>query len=653
VYSRARGASGSRAAAHRWVFCSVLAAAAAAQWGCSRGPAPEFPRIAILRFENLGPDPSVDWMGRALSEVITSELTASPNLYAIPSTRIHSFERTMGARPVAAPGISAERGLALVAGANRLGYGDFSITGGKLRARLSIADPETGKMTAVASAVAAPDDVIGAASELARQIWPEAPAYRASSASALKDYVAALEGSEPSAVVQDLERAIAAAPNFAPAYRLLAQMKAQAKDAPGALEVIGRALQQDLRPLEKARLQVAESELRGDLALRLNALELVAKLTPSDPTVWVALGESHFNAHAYAQSVGDYQKALTIEPQDPNVLNQLAYSSAHAGDLPTAMAVLKRYQALRPADPNPLDSMGDVSLLSGRLADAEGFYLQAARKAPHFELDGALFKAAMARLMTGDVSGASAVANQYLDARAADSDPALDYRRAEWMWVSGSRREAVARMEAFARGGTNAPPKELASRAYSTVALWELLLGDRAAAARFAGLAAADAGPLSEETSLIARFLTQPPASPAEWASRAEHDFPGPAAAPFRDMSVVYALLLDKQYQPASELLRRIYDSGETGDPQGILPLMLGWTYLETGRDKEAGPLLRANPVPASISPLFSFCFPRVFELRAMAAARAGNQAEAAENEQVFKKLSGDTRFVWDEPGTP
>ena len=47
-------------------------------------------RIAILRFENMSADPSLDWQGRALSEVLTQEIGA------IPSTRMHSFDRVLG-----------------------------------------------------------------------------------------------------------------------------------------------------------------------------------------------------------------------------------------------------------------------------------------------------------------------------------------------------------------------------------------------------------------------------------------------------------------------------------------------------------------------------------------------------------------------------
>src|SRR4029077_16930141 len=119
--------------------------------------------IAILRFENLGQDASRDWMGRAFSEVLTTGLSAAPGIYAISASRIHLYDRTLGVRPISAPGISAERTDALAAGANRIGYGDYGIRGDRLEVRLTIEDPRTGVMSKMVSAAAPSNDVVGAA----------------------------------------------------------------------------------------------------------------------------------------------------------------------------------------------------------------------------------------------------------------------------------------------------------------------------------------------------------------------------------------------------------------------------------------------------------------------------------------------------------
>jgi tetratricopeptide (TPR) repeat protein len=640
------------------VFCklgqalAVATGLAALIWssGCARrASAPYFQRLAVLRFENLGADPSADWIGRALSEMVTSELAGAPAIYALPSSRIHAYERVLGARPVGAPGVSAERGLALAAGANRLAYGEYSIRSGGILARMTTEDPQTGKMTAVVSYRGPAGDVVAAASALARSLWKDAPPYATRNTAALQAFVNALESFDRPSVEQTLERALAADPDFAPAYRLLAQWKAQRQDRAGALALLDQALARNLPPVERARLEVDSADLRGDAAARGRACADLARLSPGDPVAWRALAETAIAAHAYRNSVNAWEKSLDIEPQDVGALNQAGYAAAYAGDLPAATAFLTRYQSLAPADSNPLDSLGDVNLLAGRLHEAEGFYLQSARKNAHFDADGSLFKAAMARLMTGDIGGADALFQRYAQARAADRDPALDYRKAEWSWAAGRRRAACAGMEAFARGAENTPLRELAARGFAELTVWRLMLGDREAAAEAARKAGQCAGPSSAAIVRVTRFLTEPPATPAEWAVRAEREFPEPGQTPVRGFAMAYALLLARDFQPAGLTLKEIYNSGALADDEG-LPVMLAWTYLEIGRNQEAAALLRFNPIPSStgVGPFFGFYFPRLYALRAMLASHSGKADEARLNSQLFQKLSGPDPLVWE-----
>ena len=93
---------------------------------CSQRGSPAVPqRIAILRFENLSAQPSLDWMGRAFAEIVSRELAFAPGLYAIPPSRLHSLDAAFGKDPAGVPGISSERALAVAANANRLGYGEY------------------------------------------------------------------------------------------------------------------------------------------------------------------------------------------------------------------------------------------------------------------------------------------------------------------------------------------------------------------------------------------------------------------------------------------------------------------------------------------------------------------------------------------------
>ena len=194
--------------------------------GCARQSAkPQAERIAILRFENLGQDFSADWIGRAIPVILEAELAPAPNTTVVGTGQMHGFDRTLGVRPISAPGISAERTQALVAGANRIVYGDYSVRGGRLYARLWLEDPQTQKIVKVLAATAAANDAIGAATTLARQLSTRLAAYSTRNAECIRAYAEGLESFDPALqVVVHMQEAIAADPDFGPAYRSLHEL---------------------------------------------------------------------------------------------------------------------------------------------------------------------------------------------------------------------------------------------------------------------------------------------------------------------------------------------------------------------------------------------------------------------------------------------
>jgi Flp pilus assembly protein TadD len=452
-----------------------------------------------------------------------------------------------------------------------------------------------------------------------------------------------------------LEQAIAADPGFGPPLFLLAELKAQQRDGGSALALLHKTLldparARDMPELDQARLAYLAATLQGDSAAAGQALSRWSNANPNDPEVWTSLASDELTRHRYTEAVQSNQKALVIEPENVNALNQLGYSAAYAGHLDTAMNALERYRALRPSDANPVDSMGDANLLLGRLREAEAFYLQAAKQDRSFLNGGDFFKAAMARLMSGDVEGADVLDKQFLDAHAAAKDPLTDYHRAQWQWSSGRRKAGYSQMQAFAQSAEKSGFRGAASEAYSQLAIWSVALSDRVAAAQLAQKAASLASPLTANLAGLAGFLAQPSASPAEWEARAIHAFPAEAQARERRVALSYALLIGKQFAAAAKVLEPLYGRGRAEEG---LPVLLGWAYLESGKSKEAAGLLRFNPIPAStgVTPLSVFEFPRIAYLRGRVAAQAGNPDEAQSYYKLFRKLSGDEPLMWGEEG--
>ena len=102
---------------------------------------------------------------------------------------------------------------------------------------------------------------------------------------------------------------------------------------------------------------------------------------------------------------------------------------------------------------------------------------------------------------------------------------------------------------------------------------------------------------------------------------------------------LAYALL-DRQFKAA-----KVAAEGSTM-PRGPRPMkafgLLAWCDVENGQPDAAAPLLARTPVPPSarVTTFMPLWFPRIFELRAMVAEKAGKADEAKQNRDLFGKLS-------------
>jgi hypothetical protein len=103
----------------------------------------------------------------------------------------------------------------------------------------------------------------------------------------------------------------------------------------------------------------------------------------------------------------------------------------------------------------------------GAFRDAEQYFLQAYDKDPSFFGGAELYKAARARLMTGDVAGADQIFRRYADARKAARDPLLPYLEAQWLSLTGRGRDPVNAVNATAEGEPAAVYRLLEKRQFA------------------------------------------------------------------------------------------------------------------------------------------------------------------------------------------
>ncbi len=463
-------------------FCLAVAAFLCLTPACSHQKLNPWRRVAVVRFENLSGDARLDWIGPALSESLMFQLTG---------TQIN---------PAAA---STLRG-AISSGKSEIVQGYFSGSGARLHVRAVIENNVTHRTEKEASADGG--NVIELADSIAHQIEPAARGPATHSLAALQAFSEAIVKSDaaraphvapvveerPTREVagndspisapgsRDFEKAIAADPDFAPVYLAWVEVLMAHGDVQQARQVLVQAAQHSgsFPAIERERLALAGAVMSGDRAGNLSALEALTRLTPADPSVFRQIAEIDVAAHAYPKAVAEYGQALERDPDDIVLLNQLGYTQSYARDLQGATATLERYRALRPQEPNPFDSLGDVYYYLGHFKEAAGYYAQAYGKDPAFLSGGELYKAAWANLMNGDAKSADDLFSKYIAAQQQQHDPLVVYRQAQWEFLTGHRKQALAKLADFAKTAQGGA----ADIAASQLAIWNLETGNPQAA---------------------------------------------------------------------------------------------------------------------------------------------------------------------------
>ncbi len=632
------------------MFCRALAALIGlTSIACNTSRTqPEVRQFAVLRFENLSSDPSLDWMGRAFSEILSGQLSGSPARNAIRFQVLRATDKMMGMHPVRAPGKASELEAAMARRADRIVYGTYTVVNNRLEVDAWIgngARSEILRSISVSGSLA--EGPIPLADRLARAIGETVTPYSTHSQRALRAYVSAIEASDISTMRSGLAEAVEADPNFGEAYVAAVQLALNRRDTSEAATLLARARTRGtaILPVARARLAVEESVLRADPNIRRQALEELARLTPTDPDVFRTLAQVFLEDKQYRSAADAMWKAASLQPEDADLLNNLGYTEAYAGNRERALEALARYEKLRPKDPNPLDSQGDVNLYLGRPADAEKLYLAAAERSPGFLNDGDLRKAAMARLMTGDVAGATGLFDRYLTARRSAGDPAAALEKAVWLWQTGTLAEAKSLASEFA----SKAPGNLASRALAQLALWELQTGNREAARLEAGRALARAVPETAAAAII-EFASQSPADAAAWQERAGRRFTPQVSWAVKQYALACAFLFSGAFDRAAAPLAELFARTEPHSDPG-LAVMLAWAHLKARRFEKAAALVRYTPLPQpSASGIFDSLYPsKLFYVRGAVLAHAGEKAEAQRNYRIFLALSGTGPDTWGE----
>ena len=248
--------------------------------------------LAILPFRNASGDPSLDWLGPSLAEMLSTDVGQSPRLRAVSADRLHQMfaDLHISASTVLDP--ATIRRVADFSNSDRVVWGQYAKFGDQIRIDANLQDIKNDRTIPLKIEVPSEKEIPGAVDRLAESIrqklaLPEnvlkelkASSFQPNSSSmeALRDYNQGIgfqrDGKNLEAQKQ-FEAATKADPNFALAFSKLAQTYSSLGYDSKAQQSAEKAvtLSQNLPAAEKylisaIRSQIDEELPRGDQGLR-------------------------------------------------------------------------------------------------------------------------------------------------------------------------------------------------------------------------------------------------------------------------------------------------------------------------------------------------------------------------------------------------
>jgi len=312
------------------------------------GPAPSIApagpaiSLAIMPFHNASGDPSLDWLGSSLSDMLTTDVGQSAQVRMVSADRLHQALHDLQISSQSQVDVATLRRLADFANADTVVYGQYVKAGDQIRIDTTVLDLRHDSSAKLKTDVASEKELLAGVDALAKDVREklaaspqilkelEAHALRPStnSVQALREYDNGLQlaraGNNLEAQKQ-LEAATNEDSNFALAFSKLAQVYSSLGYDDQAERASRRAveLSDSLPAQEKYLIQANHARIMNDTPKAIEAYETLAKVNPGDMDVQFALAGLYEQANNFDAA----KKTLaTVLANDPNNVDALLSS---------------------------------------------------------------------------------------------------------------------------------------------------------------------------------------------------------------------------------------------------------------------------------------------------------------------------------------
>jgi serine/threonine protein kinase/tetratricopeptide (TPR) repeat protein len=370
--------------------------------------------VAVLYFNNLTQDESLNWLDNGLTDMLTTNLAQVKGLDVLSTERVMSaVQRAAKDGKSLAPAQAQQ--VARDAGA------DAYITGallkiGPTQLRLDVRAQDTGTGQILFSEKLEGQDVqsiFGMVDRLTASIAgsflpaseqpqkaPEIEQASTSNVEAYRHYQLGIDNGRrflTREAIREFEEAIRLDPQFALADMRLADQYRVVGDLNRRDELLAKVeqMQSRLPRYEQLSFQARKADRSRDLETQIAIRQQLTSEFPRSTMDRGILGAQLSDAGKGDQALEVLRQGLALDPKNEDLLNFQSYALAESGDINGALAADDGYMAVRPGDPNPIDTRGDVLFMADRDDEAVAAYRKVLELKPDFSDYGEYIKLAV------------------------------------------------------------------------------------------------------------------------------------------------------------------------------------------------------------------------------------------------------------------
>jgi len=317
----------------------------------TRTPAGPVVSVAVVPFRNASGDASLDWMGRSLAEMLSTDVGQSAHVHIVPPDRMQQILRDLRLAADATLDEGTLRRLAEFSNADQLLWGQYARFGDHLRIDATLRDLKRDRSVPFKIEGINEKDLPGAVDQLARSVQENlnvsssvvqemrAAAFKPSTKSvqALRYYSEGLELGREGNYLEAQKRFLDATkedPQFALAYSKLAQTYASLGYDDKAADFSRKAveLSSQLPSQERYLILANQALVLKDNQKAIESYENLAKVFPEDSEVKLNLARLYQDVGSYDKARDYLTKILVGDPKNVEALLSLGFVEIQRGN---------------------------------------------------------------------------------------------------------------------------------------------------------------------------------------------------------------------------------------------------------------------------------------------------------------------------------